>query len=342
MREVTLIRRNAYGTEVGSLRARLCTNALERARGLLGRAPLPEGTALVLDPCRAIHTVGMRRAIDVVFCSGRGLVLRVLSAMPPGRFAIEPGASRVLELHAGEAVRLGIRIGDRFVLDANPASTRQPGTGVRRAGGAATVEFAVVALVLLPLVLGVLQLALLYSARHTLNYATFLAARAGAVDHGRRETMQRYLAKGLMPLHVRGDRALDVGSWSGAAAGAYARAWLEVRTPTITRLRVLNPTPASFADFARPGPAGPEIPDDPRLRTAAIGPTSGQRLADAALLQIRVDYCPRLVVPLVDRLLTGTLRRLDPDPFRQGCYAAGRLPMQARALVHAASPLRPS
>ena len=136
------------------------------------------------------------------------------------------------------------------------------------------------------------------------------------------------------------DRELTTGTWPGAAGAAYARAWLEVRTPTITRLRVLNPTPASFDDFARAGPHGPEIPDDPRLRTPRIGAGSGQTLADATLLKVRVDYCHRLVVPLVDRLLTGTLRRLDVDPFRQGCYAAGRVPLRARALVHAASALR--
>ena len=39
----------------------------ERMRGLLGRSTLPVGEALLLDPCRAIHTAGMRFPIDVLF-----------------------------------------------------------------------------------------------------------------------------------------------------------------------------------------------------------------------------------------------------------------------------------
>jgi len=38
-----------------------------RAIGLLGRAGLPEDTTIWLDPCRAVHTWGMRFPIDVVF-----------------------------------------------------------------------------------------------------------------------------------------------------------------------------------------------------------------------------------------------------------------------------------
>ena len=35
---------------------------LARMRGLLGRAGLPSGRALLIVPCRAIHTLGMRFA----------------------------------------------------------------------------------------------------------------------------------------------------------------------------------------------------------------------------------------------------------------------------------------
>jgi thiamine-monophosphate kinase len=46
-----------------------------RLRGLLGCEPLPEGHALLLERCRAVHTMGMRRAIDVVFVARDGVVL---------------------------------------------------------------------------------------------------------------------------------------------------------------------------------------------------------------------------------------------------------------------------
>ncbi|MCZ8133202.1 MAG: DUF192 domain-containing protein [Steroidobacteraceae bacterium] len=339
MREARWLRRDALGGDVGLLQGLVCSNAFERARGLLGREPPPDATALVIEPCRAIHTVGMRFPIDVVFCTDRGLVLRIVEALPPGRMALQPGAARVLELRAGEAARLGLRVGDRLLPAPAEGRAAERSKAQGRARGAATVEFSIVALlVLVPLMLGVLQVGLLYSAHHALNHATFLAARAGAVEHGRREAMQRYLAKGLVALHLRGGTDLDPQSWGGAGAGAYARALAEVRTPWLTRLTVLSPTTASFADFGRPGPAGGTVlPVDTRGPASTVGPTSQQTRADATLLSLRVDYCHPLVVPLVDRLITGTLARFDLDPYRRGCYAANRLPLRAHALLHFAT-----
>lgn len=212
---------------------------------------------------------------------------------------------------------------------------RQP---AGRASGAATVEFTIVALVaLLPLVLAVLQLGLLYVTKHTVQHAAFLAARAGAVSHGSRAEMLRYLAKGLAPLHAgatdyRGPGDPGPGDLGVTVASAYARAYADAQRPDRTRLRVLNPTRASFEDFERVRRGIREIPNV--YVHGAPGPRSGQTLADANLLKLRVDYCAPLVVPLVDRIVTAALRRLDTDPFRQQCYWARRLPVVGHALVH--------
>jgi uncharacterized membrane protein (UPF0127 family) len=85
----------------------------QRLRGLLGRAPLPPGHALLLDRCRAIHTFGMSRAIDVVFVGADGSVLDLRRGLAAGRFAMCRHASAVLELSAGEAWRLGLWRGCR-------------------------------------------------------------------------------------------------------------------------------------------------------------------------------------------------------------------------------------
>lgn len=211
----------------------------------------------------------------------------------------------------------------------------------RGAAGAALVEFTVVALVaLLPLSLAVLQVALLYVAKNTLNHATFLAARAGAVEHADRGTIQRALAKGLAPLYAHTDRDLDLGNVLVEGARAYARAYADVLRPDRTRLRLLNPTAASFADFGRTRNGVVEIPLDAGQRQAEIGARSGQSLADATLLRLQVDRCHPLIVPLVDRLVVATLRRLDPDPFRQVCYASGSVAVTAHALVQMHTPPR--
>lgn len=85
----------------------------QRLIGLLGADPLPPGHALRLSPCRAVHTVGMRHAIDVVFVDEHGLVLAIRAPLRPWRATACFRARATLELQAGEVERLRIRLGDQ-------------------------------------------------------------------------------------------------------------------------------------------------------------------------------------------------------------------------------------
>lgn len=60
--------------------AELATTHRARMRGLLGRKSF-EG-ALVLRPCRQVHTIGMRFPIDVAFCRNDGVVLHTVTMRP--------------------------------------------------------------------------------------------------------------------------------------------------------------------------------------------------------------------------------------------------------------------
>lgn len=91
-----------------------------RARGLLGRRGLAAGHGLLLKPCDAIHTLGMRFPIDVVFLDAQNRVVRIHRHVPPHRLLIRggPGAVAALELPAGtvgpDAPKLGaVMIRDR-------------------------------------------------------------------------------------------------------------------------------------------------------------------------------------------------------------------------------------
>ena len=87
----------------------------ERMQGLLGRAGLPPGEALLLERCRSIHTVGMQFAIDVVFLDGEGRVVRLAPAVRPWRMALGGRAARcVVEAAAGWLQRTGVAVGDRL------------------------------------------------------------------------------------------------------------------------------------------------------------------------------------------------------------------------------------
>lgn len=82
----------------------------ERRKGLLGRDSL-EG-ALVIEPCRWVHTIGMRFPIDVAFLDADGLVVRTVQ-MPRRRLGLPvPRARLVIEAEAGAFARWGVHVGD--------------------------------------------------------------------------------------------------------------------------------------------------------------------------------------------------------------------------------------
>jgi len=85
-----------------------------RTRGLRGRAVLADDAAVILAPCFAVHTFGMRFPIDVVFAARDGRVVKIRHAVPRSRLAIAVGAFTAIEMPAGAAERTGLRVGDRL------------------------------------------------------------------------------------------------------------------------------------------------------------------------------------------------------------------------------------
>jgi uncharacterized protein len=82
-----------------------------RRRGLLGRADF-EG-ALVLRPCRHVHTLFMRFPIDVAFCDADGVVLRTRCLRPWRVSSLVANAAFAIEAQAGAFERWGLRPGDQ-------------------------------------------------------------------------------------------------------------------------------------------------------------------------------------------------------------------------------------
>lgn len=90
--------------------ADVASNRSARRNGLIGRDGL-EG-ALVLRPCRWVHTIGLRFPIDVAYLDDEGIVLKV-ARMPPRRVGMPVWQARtVIEAEAGAFERWGLRIGD--------------------------------------------------------------------------------------------------------------------------------------------------------------------------------------------------------------------------------------
>lgn len=94
-------------------RAGFANSIATRALGLMGRAALPEGSGLVIDPCTSIHMFFMRFAIDALYVAQDGAVLRVVPRLRPWRLGpIILRARYVVELPAGTAARTGTQPGD--------------------------------------------------------------------------------------------------------------------------------------------------------------------------------------------------------------------------------------
>jgi uncharacterized membrane protein (UPF0127 family) len=86
-----------------------------RRRGLLGRDRLEPKTALVLEPCAAVHTAFMRFAIDVVFVNRGGYAVKIVRDVAPWRIAVAFGAHAVVEMSAGSLAAGELVVGDRLV-----------------------------------------------------------------------------------------------------------------------------------------------------------------------------------------------------------------------------------
>tara|TARA_R110000787_G_scaffold211663_9_gene321509 strand:+ start:32493 stop:33215 length:723 start_codon:yes stop_codon:yes gene_type:complete len=182
-----------------------------------------------------------------------------------------------------------------------------------RQHGAGAIEFAVVFLIFAALMTGLFEMTRVYRTKHTLNTATFLAARAGAVNHARTGPIEAELANNMATLYTLGQRD------STGLSQAVARAKTLTALPGIGA-ELVSPSREIFDRLQRLQwirRTGEEdyrwqnvIPNDNlkyRPRTLAHFSSdsgSGQiNLQDANLLKIRSLWCHRLVVPGLDRLI---------------------------------------
>lgn len=202
-----------------------------------------------------------------------------------------------------------------------------------RQWGAAIVEATIALPVLIVVILAAVQFGFAYQAKATLNHATLLAARAGAVSNGAPQAIRRGLAQGLAPLRSPGASLHGVSE---------AVAHVEGELTTDARIRILNPTREAFDDFAIQVDGVRELPND-RLhaRDTRPGARSGLNIQDANLLRVEVTYGHELKVPLVGHFLSRLLLATrDDDSFHQQLLRRNRLPITSTATVRMQSPLR--
>lgn len=204
------------------------------------------------------------------------------------------------------------------------------------------VEFLVILPVMLMLIFGAIQFALIFHAKITLNYAAFEAARAGSLANADFAEVREGFARGLAPLYsYAGEDKDQVAAFQAAREKVLA---LFEDEAALARIERLNPAKSAFRHYAPQG----EIPNDSLLfRSSAFSPDAGMSIQDANLLQLRVTYWYPLYVPFINTMISsficckeGENCRWRDDP---ACGAGEPLiPLTAVAAIRMQTPARES
>jgi uncharacterized membrane protein (UPF0127 family) len=97
-------------------RVRKIDDPFARMVGLLPKASVDSDEGIWLAHCSAVHTIGMRATIDLIFLDARDCVVGTTVAAVPNRPAFSKrGAKAIVELGTGARLWL-LSIGDRLEL----------------------------------------------------------------------------------------------------------------------------------------------------------------------------------------------------------------------------------
>jgi TadE-like protein len=212
-------------------------------------------------------------------------------------------------------------------------------------------EFIIVFPVLFILIFAAFQFTLLYHAKITLNYATFLAARSGAVSNGHIGIMENALARGMAPLYTHCDDPAEV-----IRAREQVRkeiesgfAWIEIINPDVD---------TAFGSAVAPLSSSSTLSSTDGSKPLKISIDGTIENAIPNVLKIRTHYCYPLYVPFIDTLLVNIMTlppntdKSSPDycpecqglfpegsgTFEDGCLKNGRFPINSQAIVRMQSP----
>lgn len=85
-----------------------------RMVGLLNHSKLEEEEALLIEPCKQVHSFFMRFAIDVAFLDKDDVVIATSSLHPWRMSRLYWKARKVLELPLGRLSKVGVKTGDKL------------------------------------------------------------------------------------------------------------------------------------------------------------------------------------------------------------------------------------
>lgn len=194
--------------------------------------------------------------------------------------------------------------------------------------GQATIEYLYVIPILLIIFLASLQFVFIYEAKLALNYAVFVGTRAGALKNGSMAAIQDGLASGFAPFFTH-PHAPSTNMDLQALKDGRSTAKSELGDNKMTLITIVNPTSGAYSGFAN---AAGEIPNDNLMYRSDTKLNDNMNVQDANILKVRVTYCVRLVVPIVNRMIfaftvspPSTPAKIDSAAYNGGSIAAPEL-----------------
>ena len=121
--------RNVTRNSILADAAEIADSSAKRRTGLLKHTSLEPGDGLWIVPCEAIHSFGMKFAIDILYLDRKHKVKKVRPEMVPGRISGCLTAHSVLELPAGTIARTTTEPGDQLEITKLTTEAGGPAAG---------------------------------------------------------------------------------------------------------------------------------------------------------------------------------------------------------------------
>ena len=97
------------------IKIKVADTFFSRFLGLMGKDNLPEGFGLLLAPCSSIHMLFMKFPIDAVYIDKNFIIKKIVRNLRTWiGFSICLNAWGVVEVKAGEAERLKLKVGEKL------------------------------------------------------------------------------------------------------------------------------------------------------------------------------------------------------------------------------------
>lgn len=100
------------------LRIKIAKNFFERLIGLIGKKNLQHNTGLLIAPCNSIHMFFMRFSIDAIYIDKNFVIKKIVHNLKTWTgISICLNAWGVVEVAAGEAERLNLKVGEKLEVE---------------------------------------------------------------------------------------------------------------------------------------------------------------------------------------------------------------------------------